>query len=47
MATLAELNSWPAEKAREELLRCCGCVKWADAVAARRPFADKMALLAA
>ena len=47
MATLAELNSWPAAQAREELLRCCGCVKWADAVAARRPFADKKALLAA
>ncbi len=45
--TLAELNALPAAKAKEELLRCCGCAKWAESVAAARPFADKKALLAA
>ncbi|MBI5245713.1 MAG: 2-oxo-4-hydroxy-4-carboxy-5-ureidoimidazoline decarboxylase [Elusimicrobia bacterium] len=47
MATLAELNSWPAEKAREELLRCCGCAKWAENVLAARPYRDRNALFAA
>ena len=47
MATLAELNAWSPERAREELLRCCGCAKWAEDVAARRPFADKNALFGA
>jgi 2-oxo-4-hydroxy-4-carboxy-5-ureidoimidazoline decarboxylase len=46
MAALSELNVWPADKAREELLRCCGCAKWAEDVAARRPFAGKKDLLA-
>lgn len=45
--TLDELNALPASLAREELLRCCGCAKWAEEVAAARPFADKKALLAA
>jgi 2-oxo-4-hydroxy-4-carboxy-5-ureidoimidazoline decarboxylase len=45
--TLAGLNALSAERAREELLRCCGCGRWADAVLAARPFADKAALLAA
>ena len=45
--TLAELNALPPERAREELLRCCGCASWADAVAAARPFKDEAALLAA
>jgi 2-oxo-4-hydroxy-4-carboxy-5-ureidoimidazoline decarboxylase len=32
---------------RQRLLTCCGSTRWADAVAARRPFADGDALLAA
>ena len=46
MATLAELNAWPASQAREELLRCCGCVRWAEGVLASRPFRDRDELLA-
>ena len=45
--TLAELNALPVDRAREELLRCCGCAKWADALLRLRPFADRAALLAA
>lgn len=46
-AGLAKINAWPAKKAREELLRCCGCIRWTDAMLAARPFKDKAALLAA
>lgn len=45
--TLAEFNALPAGHAREELLRCCGCGRWAGDVIAGRPFADKKALFAA
>ena len=45
--TLADFNALPVAKAREELLRCCGCARWADAVLAARPYKDKGALLAA
>lgn len=43
--TLDEFNALPSGRAREELLRCCGCAGWAEAVAAARPFRDKAALL--
>ena len=45
--TLAVFNALPVENARAELLRCCGCTHWADAVLAARPFKDRAALLAA
>jgi 2-oxo-4-hydroxy-4-carboxy-5-ureidoimidazoline decarboxylase len=45
--TLDELNALPEDRARAELSRCCGSSRWAAEVAARRPFADKPALLAA
>lgn len=45
--TLAEFNVLPIGRAREELLRCCGCARWADAVLGARPFKDKAALFAA
>jgi 2-oxo-4-hydroxy-4-carboxy-5-ureidoimidazoline decarboxylase len=45
--TLTELNALPEEKAVVELLRCCGCAAWASAMARKRPFASKDALLAA
>ncbi|MDX6768121.1 MAG: 2-oxo-4-hydroxy-4-carboxy-5-ureidoimidazoline decarboxylase [Elusimicrobiota bacterium] len=45
--TLAEFNALPPERAAEELLRCCGCARWARAVAAQRPFASRDALVAA
>lgn len=46
-AGLAELNAWPVEKAREYLLRCCGCARWAEEMIRLRPFKDKAAVLAA
>ena len=45
--TLDAFNALSAEAARAELLRCCGCARWADAVLAARPFKDRSALLAA
>lgn len=47
MTPLDRLNTEPADAARAELLRCCGCARWADAVVAQRPFADAAALLQA
>ncbi len=38
MKTLAWLNSLPDAEARAELLKCCGSSRWAEGVAARRPF---------
>src|SRR5260221_1972055 len=36
--TLKELNNLPAGEIRAELLRCCGCKRWAEQIAGRRPF---------
>lgn len=47
MTALERLNKGSPEEARAELMRCCGCLAWADAVVARRPFADEAALLSA
>lgn len=46
-AALAELNVRPPSGARRRLLDCCGSTRWAAAMAERRPFADRDALLAA
>jgi 2-oxo-4-hydroxy-4-carboxy-5-ureidoimidazoline decarboxylase len=35
---LAELNQASVEAAREALQRCCGCTRWAERMAALRPF---------
>jgi OHCU decarboxylase len=40
MKALARLNSLSPEEARAELLKCCGSSRWAESVAARRPFGD-------
>ena len=45
--TLAELNALSEESAQAELLRCCGCARWAGDVLEARPFRDRDALLAA
>lgn len=45
--TLDVFNALSVEAARGELLRCCGCERWAADVLAARPFRDKAALLAA
>jgi len=45
MRALARLNSLPPDEARAELLKCCGSVRWAARVAARRPYASAEELL--
>ena len=42
---LARLHALPADDARAALRRCCGSTRWADAMAAARPFEDAPALL--
>lgn len=43
-AVLANWNALDAEAAAREVLPCCGSRAWANAVAARRPFADAQQL---
>ena len=45
--TLEELNALPPDAAEARLLTCCHAVRWAREMAARRPFADRDALLRA
>jgi 2-oxo-4-hydroxy-4-carboxy-5-ureidoimidazoline decarboxylase len=45
--TIEELNRLPDTTARAELERCCGAGRWITGVLARRPFADRAALLQA
>ena len=47
MDELSRLNDRPAAEAAAELLRCCGSSRWANALVARRPFADAASLYAA
>lgn len=42
---IGKLNRLPAEEARAALLACCGSARWAEAVAALRPFWDVGQLL--
>ena len=42
--TLAEFNALPSAQAESALIDCCGSVRWAASVAARRPYANKEAL---
>jgi allantoicase len=44
-AGVARLNTLSLENARAALRRCCGSSRWADAMAAARPFEDTPALL--
>jgi 2-oxo-4-hydroxy-4-carboxy-5-ureidoimidazoline decarboxylase len=43
---LARWNFLPAATAVDEILPCCGSRSWADAMVARRPLPDEVALLA-
>jgi 2-oxo-4-hydroxy-4-carboxy-5-ureidoimidazoline decarboxylase len=45
-AGLDALNALPAEAARQHLLACCASARWADEMAAGRPYASAGALLA-
>lgn len=38
---LETLNRLPADDARDALLACCSSERWAEAMAQRRPFADR------
>jgi 2-oxo-4-hydroxy-4-carboxy-5-ureidoimidazoline decarboxylase len=44
---LGLINSWSATEARAALLRCCGARRWAEQMAAGRPFTDTAELCAA
>ena len=44
---LDRLNAMSGSDAAAALFRCCGVSRWAEEMAARRPFADGAALLAA
>jgi 2-oxo-4-hydroxy-4-carboxy-5-ureidoimidazoline decarboxylase len=44
---LARWNDLPSKEAAEEILPCCGSKAWAEKMAAQRPIADEIALLAA
>lgn len=46
-AGLARLNAMAAGEARAALLRCCGSERWADAMAAGRPYRNDEALFSA
>jgi allantoicase len=43
---LAWLNTLPAEVAVKELLQCCGSKRWAQQMAARRPYQSRETLIA-
>ncbi|MEU6535128.1 2-oxo-4-hydroxy-4-carboxy-5-ureidoimidazoline decarboxylase [Streptomyces sp. NPDC047000] len=45
--TLTDLNTAPADEARRTLLACLPSPRWADRMAAHRPYPDLAALLAA
>ena len=45
--TPAEFDALPGDEAERVLLDCCAAPRWAAAVAAGRPYADRDALLAA
>jgi 2-oxo-4-hydroxy-4-carboxy-5-ureidoimidazoline decarboxylase len=47
MFDVTGLNSLPEAEARAALLRCCGATRWAEQMAARRPFTSAAELLAA
>ncbi|HEY0189938.1 MAG TPA: allantoicase [Kofleriaceae bacterium] len=44
-AGVARLNALPADDATTALRRCCGSARWAERMAAQRPFEDAPALL--
>jgi OHCU decarboxylase len=47
MLNLDLVNSWSEAEARAAFLRCCGATRWAEQMAARRPFVGEAELLAA
>ncbi|GIE33125.1 OHCU decarboxylase [Actinoplanes italicus] len=47
MGAVEVFNALPAERLEAELLACCAAPAWAATVAAKRPFADRVGVLAA
>lgn len=45
--TIQGLNSLPEAQAVAELMRCCGCRRWAETLASKRPFKSRDELIAA
>lgn len=43
---IQRINGWSETEARTEFLRCCGAMRWAERMAARRPFAGEADLFA-
>ncbi len=43
--TLDQLNNLPIDSIRIELLRCCGCKRWVEQIALKRPFPSVAILL--
>ncbi|MFF0623205.1 2-oxo-4-hydroxy-4-carboxy-5-ureidoimidazoline decarboxylase [Streptomyces sp. NPDC004296] len=46
-AGLDRFNALPRDRAVATLLTCCGCLRWAERIAAHRPYPDPESLLAA
>jgi 2-oxo-4-hydroxy-4-carboxy-5-ureidoimidazoline decarboxylase len=44
---LGPINGWSEEEARAAFLRCCGSTRWAERMAASRPFREEADLLKA
>ncbi len=43
--TIDDLNAIDPDAAEREFLRCCGSVRWARTMTARRPFRDRSSML--
>jgi OHCU decarboxylase len=46
MTKLGEINALSETVARAALMNCCGATRWAEQMAARRPFSDEAQMLA-
>src|SRR5438128_3025420 len=47
MVNLEHINSWTKTEATAAILRCCGASRWAEQLAACRPFSSEQDLFAA
>jgi len=45
MIDVEQLNTWSPAEAQAAFLRCCGAVRWAGQMTARRPYRDEHELL--
>lgn len=47
MVNIDRINAMNDEDARSAFFRCCGSTRWAEGMAARRPFTNELSLVAA